>query len=263
MYPDSITRQSTWPATEHGLARLLSDLPTQWRGDTIGPGIDAWEQRIETGQATRLHLGGIPVAIRAELAWMAHWQYQDGYKVAVSEFNVAAAVLRWMAETNRCTIDSVLSIDAETFTRHHGVWFELRHGRLPSIGSASAMRHVLFGYPRHGLIARVNDRPWWTLDEWVPRCDPRIPLRDREPRRSDSCRPGQAQIPWMAESHQVASRNGAASGNAHVVQRQRPLHRPADVRPMVVHTGGSSRCLRQSRQCRKAGRVVSPVGQRS
>jgi Phage integrase family len=199
MRPDRITLQSTSPATEHVLARLLCDLPAQWRGDVIGPGIDAWEQRIETGQATRLHLGGLPATIRAELAWMAHWQYQDGCKVAVSEFNVAAAVLCWMAETNRCTMDSVLSMDAETFTRHHRVWFELRHGRLPSIGSASAMRRVLFGYPRHGLIVRVNDRPWWTLDEWVPRCDPRIPLRDREPRRSDSCRPGQAQIPWMAD----------------------------------------------------------------
>ena len=199
MRPDRITLQSTSPATEHVIARLLCDLPAQWRGDVIGPGIDAWEQRIETGQATRLHLGGLPAAVRAELAWMAHWQYQDGCKVAVSEFNVAAAVLCWMSETNRCTIDSVLSIDAETFTRHHRVWFELRHGRLPSIVSANAMRRVLFGYPRHGLIARVNDRPWWTLDEWVPRCDPRIPLRDREPRRSDSCRPGQAQIPWMAE----------------------------------------------------------------
>jgi hypothetical protein len=166
MLSDRIMHQSTSPATEHVLARLLYDLPAPWCGDVIGPGIDAWEQRIETGQATRLHLGGLPAAIRAELAWMAHWQYQDGCKVAVSEFNVAAAVLCWMAETNRCTIDSVLGVDAETFTRHHRVWFEHRHGRLPSIGSASAMRRVLFGYPRHGLIARVNDQDLLTLS-WV------------------------------------------------------------------------------------------------
>jgi hypothetical protein len=34
-------------------------------------------------------------------------------QVAVSEYNPAASVLRWMSETSRCTTDSILRIDSE------------------------------------------------------------------------------------------------------------------------------------------------------
>ena len=78
-------------------------------------------------------------------------------------------------------------------------WFESRYGRLPSPGATTYMRRAFSGYPRSALAARMNDGPWWIVDAWIPQCDPRIPLRDREPRRSENCRPGQAQIPWMRD----------------------------------------------------------------
>jgi hypothetical protein len=50
------------------------------------------------------------------------------------------------------------------------------------------------------LIARCHDGPWWTLDEWHPRCDPRIPLSTREPQANYGCSPGQITQPWLREA---------------------------------------------------------------
>src|SRR6266702_2817618 len=47
------------------------------------------------------------------------------------------------------------------------------------------------------MAARLHDGAWWEMDTWHPRCDPRIPLRDREPCRSVGCSPGEAQLPWV------------------------------------------------------------------
>ena len=78
-------------------------------------------------------------------------------------------------------------------------WFESRYGRSPS-----PRRHG--GYAPHFL--RVSQIGAGGTDErgavvgpgqWIPQCDRRIPLRDREPQRWENCRPGQAQIPWMRD----------------------------------------------------------------
>lgn len=57
--------------------------------------------------------------------------------------------------------------------------------------------HALFGFARHALIAACHDGPWWQLDFWHPRCDPRIPLTDREPVSNYGCSPGDIQLPWL------------------------------------------------------------------
>jgi hypothetical protein len=58
----------------------------------------------------------------------------------------------------------------------------------------------MLSYPRLALSARLHDGPWWELDTWHPRCDPRIPLREREPARSVGCSPGDARLPWVSNA---------------------------------------------------------------
>ena len=176
---------------------LIADLPPEWRGETIGVEIEIWERFVVDGRATTLQLGGLPLRVRTELAWMAYWQYREGSKVAVSDYNSAASALRWVIEAGKRRVDSVFDIDREVLVRLYGAWFESRHARLPAQSSVKDVLRAMFGWPRHALIARLNERPWWVLDEWIPRCDPRIPLRDREPRRAEKCHPGQARIPWI------------------------------------------------------------------
>jgi hypothetical protein len=49
----------------------------------------------------------------------------------------------------------------------------------------------VFGFARQALIAACHEGPWWQLDDWHPRCDPRIPLIDREPVANYGCSPSQ------------------------------------------------------------------------
>ncbi|MGW1160196.1 tyrosine-type recombinase/integrase [Streptomyces sp. NPDC002519] len=175
----------------------MADLPAEWDGEVLGPGIDGWEERAEQGRGASIKLSGLPYRLRTELAWMAHWQFRDGARVSVGAFNQIAKTLVWAAEHGR-TVRSLADLDLTAFCKLHGAWFESQHGRLP--GAAKDRLGAIFSYARLALTARLNEGPWWKLDVWYPRCDPRIPLRAREPKASERCSPGQVDIPWLRET---------------------------------------------------------------
>ena len=62
--------------------RLWDELPAQWRGPVLGPGIENWAS-ITENDWSHLDLSGLPDPFAAELAWMAHWQASDGTRVSV------------------------------------------------------------------------------------------------------------------------------------------------------------------------------------
>lgn len=64
--------------------------------------------------------------------------------------------------------------------------FPPRQGTYPRIVS---------GFARQALIAACHEGPWWQLDDWHPRCDPRIPLINREPVANYGCSPSQITQP--------------------------------------------------------------------
>ena len=45
-------------------------------------------------------------------------------------------------------------------------------------------------FARLAMIARCHDGPWWELDDWHPRCDPRIPLSHGNRRPTTDARRG-------------------------------------------------------------------------
>jgi len=51
-----------------------------------------------------------------------------------------------------------------------------------------------------GPAGRLHTGAWWELDTWNPRCDPRIPLRDRELLATTECSPGSARLPWVRDA---------------------------------------------------------------
>ncbi len=59
---------------------------------------------------------------------------------------------------------------------------------------------MVFRFARLALLARCHDGPWWALDDWHPRCDPRIPLSAREPQANYGCSPGQITQRWLREA---------------------------------------------------------------
>jgi hypothetical protein len=125
MHLDPLPPQSSSPATEHGSVGFLSDLPAEWRGEVIGPGIDTWV-RATAESSTPLRLHGLPTRIRTELAWMAHWQFRDGNKVTTSKYNQLAPMLRHCIAGSKLRIDSLLDVDPKVFVPLYRGWFESR-----------------------------------------------------------------------------------------------------------------------------------------
>jgi len=193
-----------WPGSLHPagrvdpVQRLWAALPPLWQGPVIGPGIEDWEAITENGDR-RIELSGLPDPFPAELAWMAHWQATDGTRSSVLAFNQLANILRRAMTEDRPFPSSIRAMDWETALALQRWYYARRWGRLPHPGSSSRLR-IVFRFARLALLARCEDRPWWALDDWHPRCDPRIPLSGREPLANYGCSPGQIQQPWLREA---------------------------------------------------------------
>jgi hypothetical protein len=153
--------------------RLWQDLPPQWRGPVIGPAIPDWE--TAPGEDERkINLTGLPDPFPAELAWMAHWQEMvDGTRASVQPINQLALILRRALRLNHPFPDSIRAMDVDTAEGLLGWFYATRWGRLPPANTRFRLRSM-FRIARLALIARCHEGPWWELDDWHPRCDPRI-----------------------------------------------------------------------------------------
>lgn len=178
--------------------RLWHQLPAAWRGPIIGPGIPGWASITENRDRT-IDLTGLPDPLGAELAWMVHWQAQDGTRSSVLAANQLANILRRAVRENHPIPASIRAMDWETASALQGWFYAHRWGRLPPKGSRGRLR-VLFRFGRLALLARCTEGCWWNLDDWHPRCDPRIPLSAREPQGNYGCSPGQITQPWLREA---------------------------------------------------------------
>ncbi|NTY63966.1 tyrosine-type recombinase/integrase [Mycolicibacterium sphagni] len=175
--------------------RLADGLPPQWRGPILGPGIENWASVTENDWP-QLDLSGLPHPFAAELAWMAHWQACDGTRVSVLAMAQFANIIRRAVAEGRAFAPSIREMDYNAAAALQSWFYASRGKRLPS-PRGRARVHGLFGFARHALIAACHDGPWWELDFWHPRCDPRIPLTDREPIANYGCPPGHIQLPWL------------------------------------------------------------------
>jgi Phage integrase family len=178
--------------------RLWRALPELWRGPVIGPGIESWENITENIDY-KLNLTGLPELIQAEMAWMAHWQATDGTRASVLALSQLANVLRRAIRDNHPFPPSIRQMDWETASALQTWFYTTRWGRFPSKGVRARLR-VVFGFARTALIAACHDGPWWELDYWHPRCDPRIPLTEREPMAHYGCSPTLITHPWLREA---------------------------------------------------------------
>lgn len=181
---------------EDPIWRLWAALPTEWRGPIIGPGIDNWQQIVSEHGQHRLDLTGLPDPIPAELAWMLHWQFLDGTQLSVFALNQLATMLRRAIREQHPFPASIRAMDWDTAAALQRWFYTTRWGRLPRRGTPARLR-IVFRFARQALIARCHDGPWWALDYWHPRCDPRIPLSTREPLANSGCYPRQLTQPWL------------------------------------------------------------------
>ena len=117
-------------AIEDPAARLLADLPPEWRGPVIGDGIDNWLD-ISENKGQRLNLSGLPDVMAAEMAWMAHWQVQDGTRASVLGLNQLAHILRRAIQERHPFPSSIRAMDWPTAEALQGWYYTKRWRRLP------------------------------------------------------------------------------------------------------------------------------------
>ena len=175
--------------------RLWRQLPPEWRGPVIGPDIEGWDSITENGDR-RIDLTGLPDPFPAELAWMAYWQAADGTRCSVLAMNQLANILHRAIREGHPFPASMLVMDWETGEALQGWFYATRWRRLPPAGSRPRLR-VVFRFARLALLAACHDGPWWELDDWHPRCDPRIPLSAREPLANYGCSLSTITRPWL------------------------------------------------------------------
>ncbi|MGI8312825.1 hypothetical protein [Saccharopolyspora hattusasensis] len=191
-------RQLRLTGDEDPVWRLWRALPEFWRGPVIGPGIQGWENITENIDY-KLNLTGLPELIQAEMAWMAHWQATDGTRASVLALSQLANVLRRAIRDDHLFPPSIRQMDWETASALQTWFYTTRWGRFPSKGVRARLR-VVFGFARTALIAACHDGYWWELDYWHPRCDPRIPLSEREPMAHYGCSPTLITHRWLREA---------------------------------------------------------------
>ncbi|MEU8205811.1 tyrosine-type recombinase/integrase [Streptosporangium sp. NPDC049046] len=192
-----VSADAVGPSLE-AYARLKSDLPQEWHGSIIGPGIDDWDMRSAKSQ--KIDLSDLPEHFRIELAWMAHWQYLDGMQVVSYYINAMARMLRWASQQGHENLPISLALWKEEDSRRLYTTFQQATTGSPAAASTLKLLHSCLRHAQLALAARLHDGVWWQLDRWHPRCDPRIPLREREPQSTESCSPGQIHLPWLREA---------------------------------------------------------------
>jgi integrase len=181
---------------EDPIWRLWRALPEPWQGSIVGPGIPGWASMIDCCDGRRLNLTGIPDVMAAELAWMAYWHAGDGTRVSVAAIGHLAATIRCAVGRGHPLPASVRQMDLDAAAALQEWYCLTLRGRFPSAPTRAKL-HTLFRFAHPALVAACHDGHWWELDQWYPRCDPRIPLGDREPLGHIGSNPGLIGLPWL------------------------------------------------------------------
>jgi integrase len=135
----------------------------------------------------------------AELAWMAHWHAEDGTRVSVAAIGHLAATIRCAVGRGHPLPASVRQMDFDAAAALQNWYCLTLRGRFPSAPTRAKL-NTLFRFAHPALVAACHDGHWWELDQWYPRCDPRIPLSDREPLGHIGSNPGLIGLPWLREA---------------------------------------------------------------
>ena len=151
----------------------------------------------ENGWRHRLDLTGLPDAIAAELAWMAHWQAQDGTRSSVLALNQLANILR-RAIRERPSVPGVDARDGLADRRPR-----CRAGSTPPGGVGCRRRVAALGCGPYSASPAWRCWPAATTargGSWTTgtRGATRVSRCRRANRMANyGCSPGQLPVPWL------------------------------------------------------------------
>ena len=201
--------------------RLWEQLPPEWRGPVIGDGIDDWLTLSERGQ--KLNLTGLPGTIAAEMAWMAHWQAQDGTLVLDVDSSASSAnILRQAMREGHPFPPSIRAMDWETASASAGLVLRHRHrGGCQRRDSRAVLRRRVRLLPAGAagpLPRRARGGNWMSGTHGATHA---YRWRHGSPRVICGCSPSQISAALAAGSGEVASGHDAGIRHPAVGHGQR------------------------------------------
>lgn len=182
-------------------AALWAQVPELWRRETYPIEIDPFASvfsRIKETRVVDLQVGLLSASAGQELMWWVWHCYDQGKRRINAAWlrNVAFALSYHHQKVGGEAVDSILSVTRRELQHAHQESTYARRGRLPA---ASVVRNVDREVAAiQEVLALRHDRVlWWEQDRWKCREDPRIPVREHEPRYGQSIRFTVIQTPWL------------------------------------------------------------------
>lgn len=143
-----------------------------------------------------INLRGLPESIVTEFVWCLQRKADLGLKI-FAEATTRAAQAVVAVTQDRPDLVSLLDLEKDE-------WVELiRKGRMkagrPLGPSAAKSISDVLGAFFSMLIYPYHRGEWWQLNVWNPMLDPRIPMREHEPLRTENIYFSHLTTPWLRE----------------------------------------------------------------
>jgi integrase len=194
-----------WAAIPAGM-RLTrfhsSTVPDQYRDAFVDS--SAWRAGID--------LSGLPGPMQREVAWCAFRVIELGGKIPTPLLGMLARrVGEVTADLGARAPASLAAMPAESWLREISLAVHRRTGRLPGTWCIRHLRGMLHRFQRQ-LASACDSRPWWQREWWAPAEDPRIPVRQHEPRRNDALNFARITLPWLRSGMQWHCKTALETG---------------------------------------------------
>lgn len=187
--------------------QLAAELPEQVRGayfdrdDMPAHWIAAIAENLPTyrakGHSVVLDFRVLPEPMRTEFLWAAERQVQLGLHVHAVPTTRLCAYLGEAVEREYPDAVSLFDRSKDEWSRAF-VKMRITDGR-PLQPSYLARLGWVLGRTFDTLAHVYHKGPWWELDVWNPMFDPRIPLREHEPKRTNITYFQQLTTPWLRQ----------------------------------------------------------------
>lgn len=194
-----------WAAIPAGM-RLTrfhaSTVPGQYRDAFVDS--SAWRAGID--------LSCLPGPMQHEVAWCVFRVIELGGKISTPLLGMLARRIGEVtADLGARAPASLAAMPAEGWLREISLAVHRRTGQLPGTWCIRHLRGMLQRFQRQ-LAAASDTRPWWQHERWTPAEDPRIPVRQHEPRRNDALNFARLALPWLRSGMQWHCKTALETG---------------------------------------------------
>lgn len=181
-------------------AALWAQVPQLWRRETYPMVVEPFKEvfaHLRQARVVDLQVGLLSVSAGQEIMWWVWHCYEQGSRrINAAWLRDVAWALSYHEQKTGVPVVSVLSVTRRQVQHAFQESVYSRQGRLPAASVVRAVDREVAAL-QEALALRHDQVPWWELDTWKCRADPRIPVREHEPQHGSSLRFTVLHTPWL------------------------------------------------------------------